>query len=372
MKQHIAFFLALTLILTLLAGCGGSGEAGENTTLATVADIFTSPSQQTQTGDGSTTTSSKIQPVYGGFTLRFGDHVLEYGEVTPDLVYEGEEMHTVFQMVTEGNIGNDGVGLMLLLDGIPQPYRTADQEEYAYLHTFYPPTEIGGVISIELIFTPVTGAAGDSLLLEAFQLFEPDYDPASETKGFRITDGSLCTGIQVIFNADPPEMEMPAVTERIAELSLEIQDLVSDDIAGWSAEDLQTKYSFQFSLDAAGGNDIYFGVSEDDPLHFHGEVFAPSAAQWALVLYIDNEPISVQPENIIQFSTPSGQKAVIDISLDMTGYREDAPFYAALILRNEGDSTLREDTTCISDVTDTYYFSREESRDAWLAKYRQD
>ncbi len=386
MKQHIAFFLALTLILTLLAGCGGSGEAGENTTQATVADIFTAPAQTQTSGDATESAESSDKEIYlgsvsNGFALSTtavseqeqtypyadGEIPLHTGRYA---TYTGGEMQIDYEITVIGALANDGIGLLLILDGIPQPYRTADQEEYTYLHTFYPPSESGGTINFEMFFTPVTGKAGDNLTLQTIRMFDPDYDPAVAYKG--LTSASYGSHCQFLMTADPPETEMPAVTERIAELSLEIQDLSSTNIAGWSAGKLQKNYSFNYSVKASAFSDMYFGVTDDTALQVHMEVFSPSVVQWALLLYIDFEPVSVQPENIIQFSTPSGQKAIIDITLDMTGYRENSSIFAVLLPRNGFDPALYNTNCTAAILTYTNYISREENYEAWRAKNNLD
>ncbi len=307
----------------------------------------------------------------GTLSMGFDDRS-QLNEMGPYLVYEGGEMHIGFHFNIMGSIGNDGVGLMLILDGKPQPYRTAENEEYGYLHTFYPPTKSGGKISIELIFTPVTGVSGDNLVLQAFQLIEPDYDPAGENKGFRVTNGSTCTDTQVIFNTDPPVCDRPDITERVVDLSVQQTDLTSSDISGWSAKELQTEYSFKHQIDSSESNNMIFNISRESKLQYHAEIFSPSIVEWSLILYIDNQPVSVLPRNEIHFHTPNGKKAVIDITLDMAGYEEGSPFYAVLVVRNTRDPLVWEGTTCHTEITATRFITCEENLAAWQEKYHPD
>ncbi len=378
MKRITILFTVLTVILSLLSGC--TGNALPTQPLETVENIFSAPITEhtgPPTSGGEDTTSPDMNitepPMENLGTLSMGfDDRSQLNEMGPYLVYEGGEMHIGFHFNIMGSIGNDGVGLMLILDGKPQPYRTAENEEYGYLHTFYPPTKSGGKISIELIFTPVTGVSGDNLVLQAFQLIEPDYDPAGENKGFRVTNGSTCTDTQVIFNTDPPVCDRPDITERVVDLSVQQTDLTSSDISGWSAKELQTEYSFKHQIDSSESNNMIFNISRESKLQYHAEIFSPSIVEWSLILYIDNQPVSVLPRNEIHFHTPNGKKAVIDITLDMAGYEEGSPFYAVLVVRNTRDPLVWEGTTCHTEITATRFITCEENLAAWQEKYHPD
>ncbi len=371
-KRLVLPIFLLTLSLILLFGCANNKLPVQNS--ETVDNIFTAPSTDY---DGSETSGNQTSPSkppaddLGSVSIGFDDrsHLNEMG---PYLVYDGGEMHIGFHFFVTGSIGNDGIGLMLILNGTPQPYRTNENEDYSYLHTFYPPNKMGGTINVELIFTPVIGKSGDNLLLQAFHLIEPDYDPTGETKGFRVTNGSTCTDTQVIFNADPPACNRPDVPERIVNLSVQEDDLTNNDISGWSAEKLQTQYSFKYTTDAAQSSNMILNVSQESILHYHAEIFSPSIVQWSLILYIDNQPISVLSENEIHFSTPNGKKAVIDITINMAGYEEGSPFYAVLVVKNARNPFIWEGTSCHTDITTSKFITCEETLLAWLKKYHPD
>lgn len=384
-RNGLALLFAVALLMT---GCTGPKVPSDPP--ETVDNLFvnptTAPTEANGDPTGGTDATSPTEEDVGLGHLSAGydentsavsdrEQTLSYagGEVPIHqgryVTYEGEELHVGYSFQIMGSMAKKGIGFMLILDGIPQPYRTADQEEYTYLHTFYPPTEKGGIINIEMIFTPVTGQAGDNLLMNSVYLLDPQYDPTKGAEAFR--SASFGGNTQLVFTADPPQPEIPAVTERIRQLNIETQDLTSSDIFGWSAEDLQTKYSFEYSVDAGQASDMYFGVTEESGLKFHAEVFSPSMAQWRLILFIDHQPVSVLAENRMDFSVHNGQKAVIDLTLDMSGYRESAPLYAVLVCRNSYDPMM-QGLQCGSSVTRSHYLSREADWNVWLDKYRTD
>ena len=59
----------------------------------------------------------------------------DYG---PYITYTGGEMSMGYEIGSSGKIRESGIGILLFLDGQPQPYRLEGESTYTYLHTFYP------------------------------------------------------------------------------------------------------------------------------------------------------------------------------------------------------------------------------------------
>ena len=140
-KRLLSLTLCLLLALSGLTACGKSGEPEAESTLE---NIFTTPtteaaSQSTEPDSQATDPSSpeSPNPFFGGISHGFSDETLinEKGRYN---IYEGGEMHIDYFMAVSGNVAKDGVGLLVILDGQPQPYKTAEEDNYSYLHTFYP------------------------------------------------------------------------------------------------------------------------------------------------------------------------------------------------------------------------------------------
>ena len=223
-KRLLSLTLCLLLALSGLTACGKSGEPEAESTLD---NIFTTPtteaaSQPTEPDSQATDPSSPESPVpfFGGITHGFSDEPLE-NEKGRYTIYEGGELHIDYLMDVYGNVAKDGVGLLVVLDGQPQPYKTAEDDTYSYLHTFYPTPE--KQLDIERIMTPVTGQEGDTLELTVFHLLGPDYysNPNEMAPGMRQTSGSTSSSTQLVYQATPPKAELPATPERVAAPSVE-------------------------------------------------------------------------------------------------------------------------------------------------------
>lgn len=224
-------------------------------------------------------------------------------------------------------------------------------------------------MTVELILTPVTGKEGDTLELTAFSILKPDYYPGEQVIGMMQTNSSVWSSTQLVFQATPPAVQPMEETERIKSQTITYTDLTSDDIGGWSSEDLNREYSFAFTTDHAADAANIYGVSQGENLTVHTEVFGATAVQWSLILYVDHKPVSVLSEHQMNFSTKNGQKTVIETVLSMDDFDGEAIFYAVLFARNWRDPAVMNGTNCTTEITSTYYLTDAENLADMDSKY---
>ena len=370
-KRLLSLTLCLLLALSGLTACGKSGEPEAESTLD---NIFTTPtteaaSQSTEPDSQATDPSSPESPVpfFGGITHGFSDEPLE-NEKGRYTIYEGGELHIDYLMDVYGTVAKDGVGLLVILDGQPQPYKTAEEDTYSYLHTFYPTPE--KQLDIEMIMTPVTGQEGDTLELTVFHLLGPDYysNPNEMAPGMRQTVGSTFGSTQLVFQATPPKAELPDTPERVVAQSVEYPDLTSVGLASWTAEALLTAISYAFATNCNWNSGYIFGVSPEENLTIRSEVFGSTAVEWSYILYVNHQPVSVLPENQVMFHTQNGKKTVIETTLDMSGFDGEGIIYAMFYVRNWRDwSSLN--FTARPVFSSTHYLTDAENLQAMQEKY---
>ncbi len=362
--------LPILLCVLLLLGC--TTPHTPTTTPETVENIFTTPSTVAPgtTVPTGTEATEPTQPPYTNLgSMSFGllrndlYHSEEFGKY---VVYQGGEMVLHLNFSIGGTIGNDGIGVLLLLDGIPQPYKTADSEEYAYLHTFYPPTDMGGLIVAEIRFVPVTGKAGDLLNLTLQSITQPDYRVTEEPgKPFRLSNGIMYETAFAL-EADPGLCPLPEITERISSLSISKADLTSLDTRGWSAAELQSKASFTTGCPKDSYNGNIYGITAEETVHFHAEIFSPGYVAWRLVVYIDNQPVTVLTENDIAFTVPAGQKVLIDMELNVPDFGGEMNLYAILVPRNSCAPEVFDSDCRCAYTSKPYYLLAANSYKEWL------
>lgn len=356
MMRKINLVLSILVSLCLiLNGCTGQPTNNENTLPQNVEDPFTQAGPSIDTEESPSEIKAQTSLGYSGnISHGFADKSLTNENGLYHL-YTSGELHIDYSISVSGNLGDAGIGILLVLDGKPQPYKTAENDEYRYVHTFYPYAE--EKMTVELILIPVTGAAGDTLELTAFHILGPDYYPNEQVLGMMQTNGSVWSSTQLVFQATPPAESQLPVTDRILSQTIAYTDLTSDDIKGWSSEDLNSECSFAISTDHDSDASNIYGVSHGKHLTVHTEVFGATSVEWSLILYVDHIPVSVLKDHQIDFSTQNGRKTIVETTIDMGDFDGESILYAILFARNWRDSVVINSTNCSTEIASTYYLT---------------
>lgn len=358
MKKCVIWIIsAIFLTTVMLSACSVNPDTTPTTPTEIIEDnIFTSPTES------ETEPQKPFENREGTLIHRFKvEENEEYGIYN---IYRGGEMHINYIIRATGMLREDDIGLLLLLDGHPQPYKTSEDGELAYLHAFSP--EDG--TEHELIFTPVIGKAGDVLELDAIRILDPDYYPRAIYGGLKQTVGYGLRYTSLVFEADPPEAELPEIPERVTEQTVNYVDLTSRDTRGKTSEKLQTEAFFTMTTDHSTESRYIFSVNPESGLTVTSEIFGMTEVNWSYIIYVNHQPVSVLPANQVFFHTENGQKTVIETKLDFSDFDGEAILYVVLCSRNWRDPVLSEvDGT--TKTTSTYYLTDVENLDAAHEKY---
>ena len=130
------------------------------------------------TGGTAAETDAGYLPESSPFSEEQNDEMMAYGFglVSPDpdtnIVYDGEPVEVEYY------IDNDSVpistGMLMFVNGIPQPYST-DGDAEAYMHIHEAPANEKATVKIK--FTPVCGREGDTLSVRFLSILNPQKRP---------------------------------------------------------------------------------------------------------------------------------------------------------------------------------------------------
>ena len=330
MKKWIVIPIIVALCISLiLGGCAPSIDPAEDaTTEPTVADNFTEPTAEPTTNP-TKPTGGRSGSLSMGFENTLTDEKGHFYQ------YEGGEMHMPFSIRASGTCAEHNYGILLFVDGQIQPYKTPDNDNYSYMHTFNPERRI----LTELIFTPLTGDEGDVLEICFAGIYWPDYSYIEDGhKGMIITSGAMEGLTRLKMSATPNTVDCPGVTDRLLSWTVSQEPLTSKDTRGWTEQDFQEKMEFSFKVNPDvmknRRSDMVWNISEDEPIKIRFEVWGNPYVHYGLVLFVDNEPVSVAPENLMFLTVEEGYKTIVEAEIDMTGFDGESVIYAALIPRN--------------------------------------
>ena len=292
--------------------------------------------------------------------------------------YDGGEMRLPFQYQGGSDTDLAGLGMMVFLDGQPQPYKLAEDGKYEYMHIFTEMERAG-----TLYFTPVCGKTGDKLEVCAVLLPAADWFHGEKREGgqVKLLDNSnpyqnyLATGVILQFNADPtPAPDFPTVRDRVEDLTVSEetwtisdqtdieQNIYTGDLTdsmdfstdirylqrrawnvymgsvarwGYGKEDAEPRF-----LPTRGGQYAY-NIKETSKVNFKCQVYCEMPVDYSLVLFINDKPVTVEPEDAIHYSGgEKGIKTVATFTLDMTEMNDVNRICVMAVARNY--QTLRQ------------------------------
>ena len=322
-------WIFLILVALLLTACAPEKGPRETTQIPTVENVFTQPSTTSEADTQEPEDSQALGSVIIGAA---GDS--QKDEKGTFYTYNGGEMVLPFRVEGSGSIVCGGIGILLFVDGLPQPYKT-EGTDYGFLHTFFPPDN--EAYTVDLVFTPVTGKAGDDLEVYAVSVLAPNYSYTSkDSQAFPYTGGSPSAGFRLKYQQTPPEETFPKESLWLSNVEIRKESLSFSEIGDWSEQELQENLEYHFFanniLDTFAP--YVYEVEGAQPIHLRYEVFGSPYVRYHLVFFVDNQPVASQDGTPIFVDVENGQKTVVEAQLDMTGFDTESVLYAVLVPQN--------------------------------------
>lgn len=329
MKKQIC--ILMTVMLFLLAGCGTS-EPTEPATLPPLPTDATEASEM----ESVAATEETEQKLDGSLGLGFA-------EGTPEVIpYTGGEIRLPYELRATGSMACNGQGLLVFLDGRPQPYKTSEDDTYQYMHIF----EGDGLIHFQgnLIFQPVTGQKGDLLEVHTMNIGDPNFRfKTDKYTGTKYTFGSVPSGIIVRFDVEPELLELPELTPGVSEIQLSQKEVAYADICNWPEGNLETMISTKFYLngepDNASGK--LYNITKESEIAMRFEAYGCPHVDFGLCLFVNNQPVSIDGESFIPLTVERGMKTIVEGTLRVPEFDGEVPVYAMLVPRNQFTNDYR-------------------------------
>lgn len=190
-----------------------------------------------------------------------------------------------YEIEATGRAAQDGVGILLFLDGQPQPYKCTEEDTYSYIHTFYPID--GETYTTELIFTPVTGREGDMLEIYGININCPSVYASDGSASPLFSLSSVGAGTRLMFTEAPQKVDFGVSLDRVISCAVTYTDVTSDEIRGWSADDLEENSEYHFYVnDRADTDNLKIsGITSNEPVNLRFEVWGSPYIQYGLVFF---------------------------------------------------------------------------------------
>ncbi len=342
MKRLFSALLALSLLLSLSA-CGpapGPTETVNNPfTQGTTAPVSTNA----PSGDlveGPTFPDDYEVPKSSGISFYVHpEHFPGNEEEDPfciDYYYSGGEVEVPITLNVE-SYEYAGIGLIAFLDGVPQPFRLNDQDDYQYMSVLYLPD---GDHDYTVSLLPVTGKEGQWAELWIGVVLGPELVTTDERylSAYETRVCGPCGRVSICFLTEPESQTVPAVENRLISQNVSYEPVSYEESVRLPEDPRPLEYYSQYSVDDEAWDDRIgptrrkYGASAENPVTIHLNVYGVPEINYRLVFYYDNLPITLEPLEIIDYG--NGEKAVIDTTVDLTGFDGYARLSAYLVPLN--------------------------------------
>ncbi len=346
MRRSIRILAGILLIASLLAACGPN--PGPQETVGNPFTQGTSGAAEESTGAGASSGShsggATFPPDFDPPSSKGAGFIFHYDrfpdvdgyDLPPDstqYIYQGGEIQIPFQLRPDG-YEYAGIGLIAFLDGIPQPFRLNEEDDYQYMNILYLPD---GVYEFTASLLPVTGTVGQYSELWIKLVYSPDFENHDKNYiNYENRDTMLGSWASVLFLTEPEKpaalpVEDHGISQTVSYEKLTYEEALAQEEAQ-ARLDHVTNYSVNGGENAWGIMTRVYGTTAETPVTIRLTLCGPSDISYRLVFYYDDLPITIQPTEVIDLQ--DGEKAVIEATVDLTGFDGYARLTAFLVPLN--------------------------------------
>lgn len=362
MKKYLVCLL-IALHLFAITGCNALIDGSDDIAESTVSNLF---EQTVEEADPTDLSSEETLPTVQNVSQIMSWSLPEYSldDVGHYVSCDGGEMHLPYSFEYTGDaLSKYGVAIMLFLDGQLQPFSTDKDSTQRYVHVIYPPeSNTTETAWLDLIFTPVVGSQGDVMDLTIFSKQHVDWYWGSEDVGFSGYASSITTRLK--YTETPPDTQRPETKSRVLAWDCRYVDATLEEYQAWSGNSY-ANLSSCLHISGEGytwmnkssdqWNRYSFTVTPDVPMNLTIELINTTGVAYGIVIFVDGEPISTDSQDVIFVESVSGQKAIINVQVDMTDFDSQSKVYAVIIPRNYL-ATNGYTSAAVVDVVDTYEY----------------
>ena len=352
----ICMILVASLLIVSFSGCNRNAPEPTVTPLPpTAPTVETSPSQTTEPTE-TTAPTENIAPaspemINGSFEIRLSDW--DTDEDGTFLTYAGGEVEVPLRITATGDIRQKKIGILLFVDGQPQPYRTEASQEYAYLHTFTLPKPSAN--EIRIWFIPITGATGDAPEVYIKPLLDPHRTLATNSWPSLGTTPAIMFRLK--YQTTPLSAAFPEKQLRLTQTAIRYADTTPQEIGTWTEEELEDKTEQYLYINGQKGDHdaAIYEVTQTSDITLRFESWGSPHVHYSVVFFVDHQPVFSADALPIYIEIQTGQKTVVEATLSMADFTGESLVYAVLVPRNY----TKIKNHCFLDCTKVFFLTEQ-------------
>lgn len=250
--------------------------------------------------------------------------------------YNGGELEIDYFIENEG-VATLEYGLLLFLEGIPQPFKIDyPNEDGDFFHVFK--LDENEYKEFKIIFTPIMGKVGETLEINFAGIYNPSFIPDSEKIYGMNHKMSTHNPVEMTFHENTVYMGQDKLSkdEILKNVSYSEEEISTD----MRKEYENNKNKDENRLDKSifvelfeegnyalyNNNKIVSGGRETVPLIFRG--FGKEGVTYRTTFYLNHQPIGIQGHDYLEWNTVKGSIAEYKMYLDVSQIKGKNTLYS--------------------------------------------
>lgn len=301
-------FILLLCCCIYLAGCTGSSKKSEDDSVSESEEGFSSTEVMGSLGHG------------------LASYLVDEDIGAAYVTYEGGELKIDYKASSTGMF-ECGVGFMIFIDGVAQPYKTSEETEVKYMHTFHFQDNIENEFSF--YFVPTVGQKGDMLELCIASIYNPDYQPdMDESKGYGIFHDMLTNSYIIKYDASPAKIDSEVSDlDLISSLKIEELDVQDNRMTENLEKDIHI-VSYINDADITNGN---YYIANEEKNNIKLEICGTNSTEYRVCFFVNHRMISGAWEEQLRIHVRPNKMTVLEAEMDISLLEGYDTFYAVIV-----------------------------------------
>jgi len=296
---------------------------------------------------------------------------LSHGAVNPTLdetdlqaicEYSGGQLKLDYSVVATGSAKN--VGFLLFLDGIPQPYQVNGTGDISYMNMLQLQQD-NLEFKFSFVFSPVTGAVGDTLPLKIYSVYYPQYQPDMVSSySYGIYHSILESTVNVYFKTDiSPKQVMSdlEIKDALSSVSISNEEITDDFIKANFGTDLLDENLLKnniYDILSLNRKKAYesLDVTNQESVHVSYQMMGMPGAAYRISLFANHEPLTQGNSIVWEVKTSEDAIATLEADVDVSALEDFTTFYVFACPIDDGHAS--DSTVLLGRKTDSLLLYR--------------
>ncbi len=206
---------------------------------------------------------------------------------TTDIIYDGNPISITCYI--DNLSAQLSAGLLIFVDGEPQPFSTSENSKISYMHTCNAPEKTK--VYIDITFTPIKGAVGDTLSIRFISILNPHNKPTGLNYQFGHTNAMNTFFPRYIKILHAPPENITVETRELKKRALSSNELKKLQYTDSRGQYINRLEQFNFQIQNPSNSEVRYLENTQGSITFKITAFGGLTTEYRVIPYINHIPL---------------------------------------------------------------------------------